>query len=54
MSTAPRTRTAPRFVAFTMSLLTTLMIFSGVASFSAPEHAGQLLARTGITATARA
>lgn len=40
--TTPRTH---RIAAFTMSLFTTLIIFSGVASFSAPEHAGQLLAR---------
>ncbi len=40
--TAART---PRFVAFTMSLMMTLIIFSGVASLSAPEHAGQLLVR---------
>jgi anti-sigma factor RsiW len=40
--TAART---PRFVAFTMSLMMTLIIFSGVASLSAPDHAGQLLAR---------
>ena len=34
-----------RLIAFTMSLMMTLMIFSGVASLSAPEHAGQLLVR---------
>ena len=35
----------PRFIAFTLSLMTTLIIFSGVTSLSAPEHAGHLLAR---------
>lgn len=52
--TAPRTRIAPRLFSFTMALLMTLTIFSGVASLSAPEHAGQLLARSGITSSPRA
>jgi hypothetical protein len=35
-------RTA-RLIAFTLSLMMTLVIFSGVTSLSAPEHAGQWL-----------
>ncbi|MCP5269894.1 MAG: hypothetical protein H6932_01545 [Burkholderiaceae bacterium] len=41
--TTPRTQ---RFVAFTLSLFTTLVIFSGVVSLSSPGHAGLLLAST--------
>jgi hypothetical protein len=37
------TARAPRFVAFALSLLMTLTIFSGVTSLSSPEHGGQLL-----------
>ncbi len=39
--TTPRTS---RFVAFTLSVFTTLTIFSGVISLSSPDHAGLLLA----------
>lgn len=39
------TARTPRLVAFTMALMMTLVIFSGVSSLSAPEHAGQLLVR---------
>lgn len=46
------TRT-PRFVAFTLALMMTLTIFSGVTSLSAPEHAGQLLAQLNTTSAAR-
>ena len=41
--TAPRTQ---RFVALTLSVFTTLTIFSGVISLSSPDHAGLLLAST--------
>ncbi|MCB1998201.1 MAG: hypothetical protein H6933_16835 [Burkholderiaceae bacterium] len=41
--TTPRSQ---RFVAFTLSLFTTLAIFSGVVSLSSPDHAGLLLAST--------
>jgi len=40
--TTPRTH---RLIAFTMSLCTTLIIFTSVTTFATPEHAGQLLAR---------
>jgi hypothetical protein len=39
------TARTPRFVAFMLSLMMTLVIFSGVASLSAPEHGGQILVR---------
>ena len=39
------TARTPRLVAFALSLMMTLTIFSSVASLSSPEHAGQLLAR---------
>jgi hypothetical protein len=39
--TTPRTQ---RLAAFTLSLFTTFVIFSGVVSLSSPEHAGLLLA----------
>ena len=39
------TARTPRFIAFTLSLMMTLTIFSGVTSLSAPDHAGQLLVR---------
>jgi hypothetical protein len=38
------TRT-PRIVAFALSLVMTLTIFSSVTSLSSPEHAGQLMVR---------
>jgi hypothetical protein len=36
-----------RLVAFALSLLLTLTIFSGVSSLSSPGHAGQWLVQTG-------
>jgi hypothetical protein len=39
------TARTPRFVAFALSLVMTLTIFSSVTSLSSPEHAGQLLVR---------
>lgn len=39
------TARTPRFIAFALSMMMTLTIFSGVTSLSAPEHAGQLLVR---------
>jgi hypothetical protein len=39
------TARTPRLVAFALSLVMTLTIFSGVTSLSSPEHAGQLLVR---------
>ena len=47
--TTPRSQ---RFVAFTLSLFTTLAIFSGVVSLSSPDHAGLLLASTPTTQSA--
>ena len=38
----------PRFVAFALSLVMTLAIFSGVTALSSPEHAGQLLVRVNV------
>jgi len=35
----------PRLIAFALSLMVTLTLFSGVASLSSHEHAGHLLAR---------
>lgn len=34
-------RRTHQFVAFALSVLMTLGIFSGVSSFASPEHAGQ-------------
>ena len=39
------TRT-PRFIAFTLALMMTLTIFSGVTALSAPEYGAQLLVQT--------
>lgn len=39
------TSRTPRLVAFALSLVMTLTIFSSVTSLSSPEHAGQLLVR---------
>jgi hypothetical protein len=49
--TAPRTQ---RLVAFTLSLFTTFVIFSGVVSLSSPDHAGLLLAGTPAAQTEKA
>lgn len=43
-----------RLVAFTLSLFTTFVIFSGVVSLSSPEHAGLLLAGTPAAQTEKA
>lgn len=40
------TARTPRIVAFALSLVMTLTIFSSVTSLSSPDHAGQWLART--------
>lgn len=40
------TARTPRFVAFTLSLMMTLAIFSGVTALSAPEYGAQLLVQT--------
>lgn len=44
--TTPRSQ---RLVAFTLSLFTTFVIFSGVVSLSSPDHAGLLLAASPAT-----
>ena len=49
--TTPRPQ---RFIAFTLSLFTTFVIFSSVVSLSSPDHAGLLLAGTQTTHSARA
>jgi hypothetical protein len=43
-----------RLVAFTLSLVTTFVIFSGVVSLSSPEHAGMLLDGTPAAHTEKA
>ncbi len=37
------TSRTPRFVAFTLAVMMTLTIFSGVTALSAPEYGSQLL-----------
>ena len=44
------TSRTPRFVAFALSVMMTLTVFSGVASLSSPEHAGQMLVRANMAA----
>jgi hypothetical protein len=47
---AMNSRRPQQAVSFALSLILTLAIFSGVASLSAPEHAGQLLVQASTSA----
>ena len=40
------TARTPRFIAFTLALMMTLTIFSGVTALSAPEYGAQLFVQT--------